>query len=190
MDVIGETFMIPAVKISSGFDILLMSLCQYVRLKPAVFSVQLRHYRANSGRVLSATLYRKGTAMPFELPETNLPAALADARVDAISHGLPYAGRISPAAAWELASRGQALLVDVRSNEERVFVGYVPGSVHVPWATGTALIRNPRFVREPLARLGSKDKVALLLCPSGKKTWAEHWKLHNALTLFNPAPIT
>ncbi len=24
----------------------------------------------------------------------------------------------------------------------------------------------------------------------GKKTWAEHWKLHNALTLFNPAPLT
>ena len=23
-----------------------------------------------------------------------------------------------------------------------------------------------------------------------KKTWAEHWKLHNALILFNPAPIT
>jgi galactarate dehydratase len=23
-----------------------------------------------------------------------------------------------------------------------------------------------------------------------KKTWAERWKLHNALVLFNPAPIT
>ena len=23
-----------------------------------------------------------------------------------------------------------------------------------------------------------------------KKTWAEQWKLHNALTLFNPAPVT
>jgi galactarate dehydratase len=23
-----------------------------------------------------------------------------------------------------------------------------------------------------------------------KKPWAEHWKLHNALVLFNPAPIT
>ncbi|MBK5207703.1 MAG: UxaA family hydrolase, partial [Polaromonas sp.] len=23
-----------------------------------------------------------------------------------------------------------------------------------------------------------------------KKTWAEHWKLHNTLVLFNPAPIT
>ncbi|WP_046114208.1 galactarate dehydratase [Aquincola tertiaricarbonis] len=25
---------------------------------------------------------------------------------------------------------------------------------------------------------------------SGRKTWAEHWKLHNALVLFNPAPVT
>jgi galactarate dehydratase len=25
---------------------------------------------------------------------------------------------------------------------------------------------------------------------SGRKTWAEQWKLHNALVLFNPAPIT
>ena len=23
-----------------------------------------------------------------------------------------------------------------------------------------------------------------------RKTWAEHWKLHNALVLFNPAPVT
>jgi galactarate dehydratase len=31
----------------------------------------------------------------------------------------------------------------------------------------------------------------LLSVASGeKKTWAEHWKLHNALVLFNPAPIT
>ena len=30
----------------------------------------------------------------------------------------------------------------------------------------------------------------LLDVASGKKTWAEHWKLHNALVLFNPAPIT
>ncbi len=30
----------------------------------------------------------------------------------------------------------------------------------------------------------------LLETASGKKTWAEQWKLHNALVLFNPAPIT
>jgi galactarate dehydratase len=30
----------------------------------------------------------------------------------------------------------------------------------------------------------------MLEVASGRKTWAEHWKLYNALTLFNPAPIT
>ncbi len=30
----------------------------------------------------------------------------------------------------------------------------------------------------------------MLAVASGKKTWTEHWKLHNALTLFNPAPVT
>jgi galactarate dehydratase len=25
---------------------------------------------------------------------------------------------------------------------------------------------------------------------SGRRTWAESWRLHNALTLFNPAPVT
>lgn len=30
----------------------------------------------------------------------------------------------------------------------------------------------------------------MLEVASGKKTWAEYWKLHNALVLFNPAPIT
>ncbi len=30
----------------------------------------------------------------------------------------------------------------------------------------------------------------MLAVASGRKTWAEHWKLHNALVLFNPAPVT
>jgi galactarate dehydratase len=30
----------------------------------------------------------------------------------------------------------------------------------------------------------------LLAVASGRKTWAEHWTLHNALVLFNPALIT
>jgi rhodanese-related sulfurtransferase len=102
-------------------------------------------------------------------PET-LDPTLARARADALAQGLAYAGAISPADAWALASSGRAVLVDVRSNEERTFVGYVPGSVHVPWASGTALTRNPRFVRELEAKLGGKGKVALLLCRSGKRS--------------------
>jgi len=30
----------------------------------------------------------------------------------------------------------------------------------------------------------------MLEVASGRKTWAEHWKLQNALVLFNPAPVT
>jgi rhodanese-related sulfurtransferase len=79
-------------------------------------------------------------------------------------------GGVPPAVAWQLFSTGQALLVDVRTAEERKFVGHVPDSLHVPWATGTALTRNPRFARELEAKIGGKDAVALLLCRSGKRS--------------------
>jgi len=66
---------------------------------------------------------------------------------------------------------GLARLLDVRSAEELRFVGQVPGSLHVPWATGTALTRNPRFVRELEAKLaGDKNATVLLLCRSGKRS--------------------
>jgi rhodanese-related sulfurtransferase len=113
------------------------------------------------------------TIMPSELLEIALPALspiLERARADALAAGLPFAGSVSPLDAWALASNGQALLVDVRSNEERVFVGYVPGSVHVPWASGTALTRNPRFVRELEAKAGGKALALLLLCRSGNRS--------------------
>ena len=32
--------------------------------------------------------------------------------------------------------------------------------------------------------------LVLEVASGRKKTWAEHWKLHNALVLFNPAPVT
>jgi rhodanese-related sulfurtransferase len=107
------------------------------------------------------------TAMPLD---PLLHPLLERARAEAPAQGLAYAGAVSPQDAWALASSGQAVLVDVRSNEERTFVGYVPGSLHLPWASGTALIRNPRFVRELEAKLGGKDKPALLLCRSGKRS--------------------
>jgi rhodanese-related sulfurtransferase len=61
------------------------------------------------------------------------------------------------------------VLVDVRTAEERKFVGHVPGSVHVAWATGTSLTRNPRFARE-LESKAAKDQAVLLLCRSGKRS--------------------
>ena len=111
--------------------------------------------------------------MPSDIAEITLPAALEQARTNALDSGLPYAGGVTPPVAWTLVSEGQAQLVDVRTAEERKFVGHVPESLHVPWATGTALTRNPRFVREleaKLAKDGGKDAVVLLLCRSGKRS--------------------
>lgn len=100
----------------------------------------------------------------------DLPEQLAAVKSQAESSGLPYAGGVPPAVAWHLFSSGQALLVDVRTAEERKFVGHVPDSLHVAWATGTALTRNPRFARELEAKIGGKEIVALLLCRSGKRS--------------------
>ncbi|ABM35858.1 thiosulfate sulfurtransferase [Polaromonas naphthalenivorans CJ2] len=109
-------------------------------------------------------------AMASETTELVLPLALDVAREDAREAGLSYAGGVPPAVAWQLFSTGHALLVDVRSGEERKFVGHVPQSLHVPWASGTSLTRNPRFVRELEAKTGGKDAVLLLLCRSGKRS--------------------
>ncbi len=94
---------------------------------------------------------------------------LKKAHAQGLADRLPYAGGVHPADAWALVQEGAAVLVDVRTAEERKFVGHVPGSVHVPWATGTALTRNPRFVRELEAKVGKADSV-LLLCRSGKRS--------------------
>lgn len=94
---------------------------------------------------------------------------LNDVAEQAKADQLGYAGGVAPQAAWQLVLDGKAQLVDVRSAEERKFVGHVPNSLHVAWATGTALTRNPRFVRELEAKV-AKHSVVLLLCRSGKRS--------------------
>lgn len=107
-----------------------------------------------------------------------MPTLLADPLEDVLleqpiraarASGLPFAGSVPPAEAWALVEAGRATLVDVRTNEERKFVGHVPGSLHVAWATGTALTRNPRFVRELEAKVRKSD-VVLLICRSGRRS--------------------
>ena len=69
--------------------------------------------------------------------------------------------------AW--VEEGKAVLVDVRTAEERKSIGYVPGSVHVAWQTGPHLLRNPTFLKELRSKVGS-DAVILFICRSGKRS--------------------
>lgn len=77
---------------------------------------------------------------------------------------------LSPNDAWDIITKyPDVKLVDVRTNEERVFTGYVEASEHIPWATGTSFTRNPRFVREVEHKIG-KQTVIFLLCRSGQRS--------------------
>lgn len=96
---------------------------------------------------------------------------LVRARAAAADEHRGYAGNLTPQEALELVAAGVARLVDVRTPEERKFVGYVPDSLHVAWMTGTAMLRNPRFVRE-LEGKTRKDEVLLFLCRSGQRSAA------------------
>jgi len=93
------------------------------------------------------------------------------ARQQAAADNLPYAGSVKPKDAWALFQSGEAVLIDVRTAEERRFVGHVPDTKHVAWMTGLSLSRNPRFVKELENKVG-KDDVVLLLCRSGKRSAA------------------
>jgi rhodanese-related sulfurtransferase len=107
--------------------------------------------------------------MSAVLTESPHHPVLQQARAAAEAAGLPYAGSVPPRDAWALVQQGHAVLVDVRTTEERKFVGHVPGTAHVAWATGTSLTRNPRFARELEAKV-RKDETVLLLCRSGKRS--------------------
>ncbi len=96
-------------------------------------------------------------------------SASANDTVAEATQTFPHGRGISPVEAWSRIQRENVVLVDVRTAEERKFVGHVPESLHVPWATGTAMNRNPRFVRELEAKV-AKDRTVLLLCRSGKRS--------------------
>ncbi len=99
----------------------------------------------------------------------NVEEIFNEAKQFAQQHDLNFTGSLSPKQAWQLIESADVVLVDVRTNEERKFVGYIPESIHIAWATGTAFNRNPRFLKELENKVG-KDKSILLLCRSGKRS--------------------
>lgn len=102
---------------------------------------------------------------------TESQAILDSSRDAARQAGLQYSGDVTPREAWYLFAHGDALLIDVRSAEELNTVGYVPDSLHVAWATGNPLERNPNFVRELQSKADKLD-VILFLCRSGRRSVA------------------
>jgi len=82
-----------------------------------------------------------------------------------------YAGDISPQIAWQWWQAGEAVLVDVRSDAERTWVGFVPGAVALAWKQWPGMVINAAFDENLKAAVPAGKKVALL-CRSGVRSIA------------------
>jgi sulfur dioxygenase len=82
-----------------------------------------------------------------------------------------YAGDLPPKLAFEWWQNGDAVLVDVRSDAEREFVGSVPGAATVVWKQWPGSVPNPAF-DEQLKAAVPAGKKALMLCRSGVRSAA------------------
>lgn len=84
---------------------------------------------------------------------------------------LPYAGDIAAAQAWEWVQNGQAVLVDVRTDAERAWVGQVPGAVAIAWKQWPGMAPNLQFDEQLKAAVPEGRKV-VMLCRSGVRSVA------------------
>lgn len=82
-----------------------------------------------------------------------------------------YAGDIAAPLAWQWIQDGKTVLIDVRTDAERAWVGQVPGAVAVQWKLWPGMAANPAFDAQLQAAVPQGHK-AVLLCRSGVRSVA------------------
>ncbi len=98
-------------------------------------------------------------AVPLSTPEPGVVAAT------------DYAGDLSPQLACQWWQAGEAVLVDVRSDAEREWVGVVPGAIALVWKQWPGMTINAQFDELLMAAVPAGAKV-LFLCRSGVRSIA------------------
>ncbi len=68
-----------------------------------------------------------------------------------------------------LKNNSSAVLIDVRSEIEYLFVGHPVGSIHVPWNDGPDWAINPDFVAH-VKKIANENRSVLLICRSGVRS--------------------
>ena len=82
-----------------------------------------------------------------------------------------YAGDLTPELAWQWVQEGRALLVDVRSDAEREWVGWIPGALGLAWKQWPGMALNPQF-DAGVQQAQASGKPLLMLCRSGVRSIA------------------
>ena len=101
----------------------------------------------------------------------------------------PELKHLNPKQAWELLQHEpRAILVDIRSTMEYLFVGHPNGSIHIPWMDEPDWTVNPDFVRRvrelmlggAICDSDSGCAPIILICRSGKRSLEAGRKLIEA----------
>lgn len=85
---------------------------------------------------------------------------------------------LSPKDAWKICQENsRALLIDVRSSMEHLFVGHPVGAIHVPWIDEPDWIVNPSFVTDirklilgGMSNDAESSVPIVLICRSGMRS--------------------
>jgi len=100
---------------------------------------------------------------------------LQTARQRGQEQALPYAGAVTPQEAYALLQNdSKVVLIDVRTNAERDWVGRV--NIHpeqhlaVQWSLYPGGTPNPDFLAQLQASAADKDSIILFLCRSGVRS--------------------
>jgi sulfur dioxygenase len=91
--------------------------------------------------------------------------------LDQVRQAPGYAGDISPQLACQWWQAGDAVLIDVRTDAEREWVGFVPGALALPWKVWPGMALNPAF-EEGVKAAVPTGKKAVMLCRSGVRSIA------------------
>lgn len=82
-----------------------------------------------------------------------------------------YAGDVTPELAYQWWQSGQAVLVDIRTDAERDWVGFIPGAVNVEWKVWPGMQVSASFDDELRANIPGGSRI-VMLCRSGIRSIA------------------
>ncbi len=82
-----------------------------------------------------------------------------------------YAGDVTPELAYQWWQAGDAVLIDIRTDAERDWVGFIPGAVVLAWKQWPGMVMNPDYDAGVAAAVPT-GKKAVFLCRSGIRSIA------------------
>jgi rhodanese-related sulfurtransferase len=78
---------------------------------------------------------------------------------------------LNPQQTWDfLQQNSNAVLIDVRTKMEHLFVGHPPSAIHIAWKEAPDWQQNPNFVPSVRQIVTNPNTPILLLCRSGQRS--------------------